>query len=244
MANHLFDALAGGGRELAPALHTETETLTHASLWRAVGRWAAALGALGVRPGERVVARVEKSAANLILYLATVRAGGVYVPLNPAYTDAELAFFLADAEPAAVVCDPAAEGAVRALASVPSDRGHPRPRAGADREVRAPTPAPRVVTLDGRGKGSLADLAAAAAADAPPAPRAPDDLAAIFYTSGTTGRPKGAMLTHAQPRQQRRGARRPVALHRDDVLIHALPIFHVHGLFVAAQRAADGRRRR
>ena len=96
-----------------------------------MAQWAAALADLGLRPGDRLLARVEKSLANLLLYLATVRAGGVFVPLNPAYTDGELAFFLTDAEPAIVVCDPATENAVRSMA-----------------------PAVRVVTLDGRGEGS------------------------------------------------------------------------------------------
>jgi malonyl-CoA/methylmalonyl-CoA synthetase len=157
-----------------------------------------------------VAVQVEKSAVNLLLYLATIRAGAVYLPLNTAYTLAELAYFIADAEPALIVCDPARLGPVSALA------------AGA-----------AVRTLDGAGEGSLADLAAAQPAAFATVGRAPDDLAAICYTSGTTGRSKGAMLTH---RALAANAETLVSLWgftADDVLIHALPIYHVHGLFVA-----------
>lgn len=171
---------------------------------------AGALADAGARPGDRIAAQVEKSAENVALYLASLLGGFVYLPLNTAYTDEELAYFIADAEPAVFVADPA--------------------RAGA-------TPAgPRVLTLDANGRGSLID-AATAAAPLAPVPRVADDLAVILYTSGTTGRPKGAMIS------QRNLASNASALHaiwgfRDgDVLLHALPIFHIHGLFVALNTA-------
>ncbi len=210
--NYLFDRLFRPKHAAGLAVEAGHRSLTHGALEAETARWAAALAGLGLRPGDRLVARVEKSLSNLALYLATVRAGGVYVPLNPAYTDAELAYFLADAEPSVVVCDPCTQGAVQPLA-----------------------PAAQVVGLDRRGEGSLAALAAAAVGDRQtPKPRGPDDLAAICYTSGTTGRSKGAMLTHANLASNATTLAHLWRFTDEDVLIHALPLFHVHGLFVAA----------
>ena len=178
------------------------------------GRMAAALQALGVRPGDRVAAQVGKSAEALELYVGTVMAGGVFLPLNPAYTPAEVGYFLGDAAPQVFVTAPEH---VDELAEV----------------ARA---VPEVVTLGTDGNGSLPDLAAGQGA-VPPVPRAANDLAAILYTSGTTGRSKGAMLTH---RALASNSATLVDVWRftpDDVLIHALPIFHTHGLFVATNVA-------
>ncbi len=167
---------------------------------------AHALVACDVRPGDRVAVQVDKSARAILLYLACVRAGAALLPINTAYTDGEVDYLLADADPAVFVCDPA------------------RARAG---------PGLTVLTADGHGDGTLADLADGRPAEFDDVHRDPDDLAAILYTSGTTGRPKGAMLSH------RNLASNAVALHQawgfrpDDVLLHALPIFHTHGLFVA-----------
>lgn len=171
---------------------------------------AGALVRLGVRPGDRVAVQVEKSAANLILYLATIRAGAVYAPFNTAYTLAELEFFLSDAEPALVVCDPAAAEGVARIAG------------------RA-----TVATLDGLGAGSLAAEALRSANRFAPAPRQASDLAALCYTSGTTGRAKGAMLTHGALASNAATLKALWRFTSADVLIHALPIHHVHGLFVA-----------
>jgi malonyl-CoA/methylmalonyl-CoA synthetase len=161
-----------------------------------------------------VAVQVEKSAANLMLYLATVRAGAVYLPLNTSYTLAELSYFISDAEPALIVCDPAARAGVESVA------------AGVC-----------VETLDVAGEGTLTDLAATQGDGFETRPRGGDDLAAICYTSGTTGRSKGAMLTH---RALASNAATLVDLWRftpADVLIHALPVYHVHGLFVATNVA-------
>ena len=210
MANHLIDQLFARGRAAAPALILASRVVSYADLDRESARYANALVALGVAPGDRVAAQLQKSAANLILYLATVRAGAVFLPLNPAYTAAEIAYFLGDAEPRLLVCDPAVRDGLSAVA------GHAR-----------------LETLDGAGEGSLADLAAVAANGFDPLRREPDDLAALCYTSGTTGRSKGAMLTHgnlASNAETLKGLWRFTA---DDVLIHALPIYHVHGLFIA-----------
>jgi len=212
--NLLFDRLFQTGDAGALALEAEGRRLSYADLEAETARWAATLVAVGVKPGDRVAAQVDKSAANLVLYLAAVRAGAIYLPLNTAYTVAELAYFLSDAEPALVVCDPAARGRVAAIAG-----------------------AARVETLDAWGQGTLADIAGARSASFETLPRGPDDLAAICYTSGTTGRSKGAMLTH---RALTSNAETLVELWRfaaNDVLIHALPIYHVHGLFVATHVA-------
>jgi malonyl-CoA/methylmalonyl-CoA synthetase len=185
---------------------------SYADMEGAVARIAAHLVASGVRPGDRVAVQVEKSPEAVFLYLACLRAGAVYLPLNPAYRSDELDYFLADAEPALVVGDPAAP----AFAELARARG-----------TRI------ILTLDSRGQGTLITQSLSAAAVFATVPRGADDLAAILYSSGTTGRPKGVMLSH------RNLAANALTLHRlwqfrpDDVLLHALPIFHTHGLFVA-----------
>jgi len=169
-------------------------------------RFAGALANAGAKPGDRIAVQVEKSAENVALYLASLRGGFVYLPLNTAYTDAELAYFIKDAEAAIFVCDPA-------------------------RREAAPA-GPKVLTLSATGDGSLM----AAAGDAAPfgvEARAADDLAAILYTSGTTGRSKGAMLTHANLASNAEALLSIWGFRADDVLLHTLPIFHIHGLFVA-----------
>ena len=214
MTNPLYDALFAAGEPDAPAFHTDSGVLTYCDLQAATARWANALISLGVNPGDRVAVQVEKSPENLILYLATVRAGAVFLPLNTAYTQAELAYFLGDAEPAIVVCDPSVSSAVEAIAGDG-----------------------RVVTLGRDGLGTLAALAAAQPAEFVTVARTETDLAAICYTSGTTGRSKGAMLTQ---RALQSNAATLEGLWRfapNDVLIHALPIYHVHGLFVATNVA-------
>jgi malonyl-CoA/methylmalonyl-CoA synthetase len=212
--NLLFDRLLGAGDAEALAIDAGARLYRYADLDRESARLASALVELGVRPGDRVAVQVEKSAANLLLYLAMIRAGAVYLPLNTAYTLAELAYFIGDAEPALVVCDPAARAEVADVAG------------GA-----------RVETLDAAGKGSLADVAS----DQPDAfetrPRSENDLAAICYTSGTTGRSKGAMLTHRALTSNGATLVELWRFTRADVLIHALPIYHVHGLFVATNVA-------
>jgi malonyl-CoA/methylmalonyl-CoA synthetase len=186
--------------------------LSFEDLIQASGRMANALVSLGVKSGDRIAVQVEKSPANLVLYLASLRAGAVYLPLNTAYTLAEVGYFVGDAEPSLIVSDPQVREGVLALAA----------DAGAG-----------VETLDAAGQGSLAEIAARQPADFQTVARDADDLAAIVYTSGTTGRSKGAMLTHANLASN---ASTLVAVWRftdRDVLIHALPIYHVHGLFVA-----------
>jgi malonyl-CoA/methylmalonyl-CoA synthetase len=178
----------------------------------AAGSFANALRARGVKPGDRVAVQAEKSPEALTLYLATLRAGAVYLPLNTAYTLAELAYFIGDAEPALVICDPAKRNGVEAIA----------------KSVGA-----AVDTLGADGRGSLADRAAAEPDGFETAARAGDDLAAILYTSGTTGRSKGAMLTNDNLASNALTLVEAWRFSAADVLIHALPIYHTHGLFVA-----------
>lgn len=192
--------------------------ISYGELARRSAACAGLLDDLGVSAGDRVLVQTAKSPEAVVFYLGCLRAGAVYVPINTAYTAAEVGYFLGDAEPALFVCDPADEAEFQALA-------------------KAEAPATRVLSLGAAGEGSLAEaLGTAVAAGRKPPPlvvRSADDLAAILYTSGTTGRSKGAMLSHGNL------ATSSVMLvdywgwQEDDVLLHALPIFHVHGLFVA-----------
>ena len=180
-------------------------------------RLANALVAKGVKPGHRVAVQVEKSPEALFLYLACLRAGAAHLPLNTAYTEAELDYFLRDAEPTVFVCRPEKSEAGASLCA----------NAGV----------PNCLTLGTAADGSLMALAAAQSESFSDVACAADDLAAILYTSGTTGRSKGAMLTH---RNLSSNARALIGIWRftaDDVLLHALPIFHTHGLFVASNVA-------
>jgi malonyl-CoA/methylmalonyl-CoA synthetase len=184
--------------------------LTYADAGRRSAQLAHALQALGVRAGDRVAVQVEKSPLVVLLYLACLRTGAVLVPMNPAYTDDEVAYLIGDAEPRVFVRDPA-----RAKTSL------------APGEVQ-------VVTADEWwGAGSLTDAAGSRPTAFDDVVPRPEEPVALVYTSGTTGRPKGALLSH------RNLAANTATLHRlwgfrpDDVLLHALPMFHVHGLFVA-----------
>lgn len=197
----------------APLLYRELDGLT--------GRLHSRLHQLGVNPGDRVMVQVEKSYEAVLLYLACLRAGAIYIPLNTAYTAAEVEYFMTDAEPQVVVCQPSMLSSLGPLAD----------RLGV----------PHLLTLDAAGSGTLLD----GVDDLDPQPvvveRDSDDLAAILYTSGTTGRSKGAMLSHGNLQSNAE------VLHDHwhwqdgrDVLLHALPVFHVHGLFVALHCALLG----
>ena len=180
---------------------------------RLSGRFANALVDLGVAPGDRVAVQVDKSAEALLLYLGCLRAGAVYLPLNTGYTGPELSYFLTDSGPTVFVCAPAKEAEADA--------------------VRRAAGVPHLETLGTEGDGSLADKARRSAPDFADRERGADDLAAILYTSGTTGRSKGAMLTHANLSSNALALTDTWRFDGDDVLLHALPIFHTHGLFVA-----------
>ena len=191
-------------------------TLTYGDVDERSARLAAALGGLGVAPGDRVVVQVDKSADAIALYLACLRTGAVLVPLNTAYTTGEVAFFVGDATPTVVVARPGT------LGDLVGEGGPPLVELGTD------------------GDGSLAALADAADPFDAVVERDPDDLAAMLYTSGTTGRSKGAMLTHANLGSNARALHRIWGFGDGDVLLHTLPVFHVHGLFVALHCAMLG----
>ena len=214
MSNYLFRELLAGnpGPEKVFLETAAGSVLTYGDVIAESARYANALIGLGVRPGDRVAVQVEKSADALMLYLGTVRAGAVFLPLNTAYTPAEVEYFIFDAEPSVFVCDPSRREALADMAA----------KTGA-----------QLLTLDASGGGSLKDLAAAASATFDDVPREDDDLAAILYTSGTTGRSKGAMLSHENLASNSKMLVSFWRFTADDVLLHALPIFHTHGLFVA-----------
>ena len=189
--------------------------LTYDQLDATTGRYAQALAAAGAKPGDRLLVQVEKSVENVLLYLAALRSGLIYVPLNTAYTPTELTYFIGDAEPSLVICDPARADALAATAD-----------------------GVRCLTLDAHGQGTLAEaVAAVAPMRFETIERRRDDLAAILYTSGTTGRSKGAMLSHDNLASNALVLKEYWRWQPGDVLIHALPIYHVHGLFVALHGA-------
>lgn len=212
MTENLYDLFHGrfpADRSRAFIETADGRVYTYRDLERTSGRMARLLGDLGVRAGDRVAAQVDKSPQAIFLYLSCLRLGAVYVPLNTAYRTAEMEYFMSDAEPGVVVCRP--DGA----------------------ETIAAMGIPNLLTLDRDGGGTLVERSRDLDPDVPTAPVEADDLAAILYTSGTTGRSKGAMMSH------RNLASNALTLHRawgfaaDDVLLHALPVFHTHGLFVA-----------
>ena len=186
---------------------------TYGDIECASGRIANLIMKLGLQPGDRVAAQVEKTPEALVLYLATIRAGMVFLPLNPAYQRQELDYFLGDAKPGLFVC-------------------RPQSRALAD-ELATQAGVPHVLELDDAGRGSLIDAATPHADAFATAARNSADLAAILYTSGTTGRSKGAMLSHGNLAHNAKTLHDYWHFQPGDVLLHMLPTFHVHGLFVA-----------
>lgn len=219
MGNHLFDLIRA--RIPAPdapfALLDDGRRYSYADMVDVSGRFANALAGLGVRPGDRVAVQVEKSIEALMLYLGAIRAGAIFLPLNTAYTPAEIEYFLGDAQPAVFVCDPARAEAMKPYADA----------AGAKLETLGVWRSPGV------SAGTLSDKALAAASAFADVARGPDDLGAILYTSGTTGRSKGAMLSHDNLASNAMALVDCWRFTQGDVLLHALPIFHTHGLFVA-----------
>jgi len=225
MNNHnLFTALRAAfpadlDRTAVETADDSTPALSYSwrDLERASAMLANLLDSLGLPPASRIAVQVEKSVEALVLYLATLRAGHVFLPLNTAYQSAEVEYFIGNAEPAVVVCSPSQFGWVSKIAFTAGTR--------------------HVFTLSENRTGSLLQRAAPMSDRHTPAVKDQDDLAAIVYTSGTTGRSKGAMLTHGNLRSNAEVLKTYWGWQPDDVLIHALPIFHVHGLFVAIHGA-------
>ncbi len=221
---NLFAALRAAFPKDLDAIAVETVEANGPALrysWRDLDRATAMmanlLASLKLPKGSRIAVQVEKSVEAMVLYLATLRAGYVFLPLNTAYLGAEIEYFIGNAEPAVVVCSPKNFGWVSKIAF----------SAGTQ----------HVFTLGDDRSGSLLERAAHCSDRHTPAVNAADDLAAILYTSGTTGRSKGAMLTHGNMLSNARVLHDYWGFQPDDVLIHALPIFHVHGLFVAIHAA-------
>ncbi|WP_439533638.1 AMP-binding protein [Polymorphobacter sp.] len=193
-----------------PAIHTpDGETLSYADLDTRAAALSATLAEFGVTPGDRILVQAEKSVAFILLYLASLRMGAIFVPLNTGYADAEVDYFISDADPALIVTSPARANAMTALAA-----------------GRAP-----IVTMGTAGDGSLLAYAPTTPPPSRPAPDA-SRLAAFLYTSGTTGRPKGAMLTCGNFTSNAHTLAGAWHFTSGDVLLHALPLFHAHGLFV------------
>ncbi|MDO8418532.1 MAG: malonyl-CoA synthase [Rubrivivax sp.] len=190
---------------------------TWRDLERGTAMMANLIDSLALPAASRIAVQVDKSVEALMLYLAVLRAGHVYVPLNSAYQAAEIEYFIANAEPAVVVCAGANFGWVSRLAFLAGTQ--------------------HVYTLNDDRTGTLLDRAAFQPDTQAPAQRSASDLAAILYTSGTTGRSKGAMLTHGNLLSNALVLKDHWGWKPGDVLIHALPIFHVHGLFVASHGA-------
>ena len=214
MTNPLYDALFAPheGKSSPFLLLADGSILSHAAFLEMVDRMANALTALGAVPGDRVAAHVMKSPQALALYAACVKSGTVFLPLNTSYTPRELDYFVGDSAAKIFVCDPSEEAAVHDIAM----------RTGA-----------HLTTLGADGLGSLTELAETQEPNFKAQPRSLNDLAALLYTSGTTGRSKGAMLTHENLLSNAKSLVEAWRFTRDDVLLHALPIFHTHGLFVA-----------
>ncbi len=209
----LFESRFPADRSQPLLLLEGGRTVTYADAEAGSARYASLLASRGLVPGDRVAVQVEKSPEALLLYLACLRAGLAYLPLNSAYQEGEIGYFLENAEPAAVVAQPRSLPWLAPLAERHGIRN--------------------LFSLDERGQGTLVTAAAGADTRFATVERSGDDLAAILYTSGTTGRSKGAMLTHRNLGANARVLHHEWGFRPGEVLVHMLPLFHVHGLFVA-----------
>ncbi|MAM24707.1 MAG: malonyl-CoA synthase [Rhodobacteraceae bacterium] len=214
MANPLYDELFGRhATNKTPFLYLpDGHLISYAGFVAVAARYANVFTAMGLSPGDRVAVQVGKSADALALYAACVQAGLIFLPLNPAYTAAEVEYFVSDSGARLLVCDPQVQEALKPIAE----------RSGA-----------RLETMSGTGAGSLRDAAQKQPDRFETVARTESDLAAFLYTSGTTGRSKGAMLSQGNLLSNARTLTEEWAFTSADVLLHALPIFHTHGLFVA-----------
>ncbi|WP_106744247.1 malonate--CoA ligase [Yoonia maritima] len=214
MVNPLYDTLFGRhAGKATPFLHLEDgQTISHSDFLARTARFANALAAMGLKPGDRLAAQIDKSADGLVLYAACVQSGVVFLPLNTAYTPDEVSYFIENSGAALFVCQPERRDTLTDLAKATNTR---------------------LETLGTTGGGSLADLAKDQSDVFATVERTADDLAAFLYTSGTTGRSKGAMLTQGNLLSNATTLVDIWAFTDQDVLLHALPIFHTHGLFVA-----------
>lgn len=214
MANPLFDNLLGtkANCDRTFITYSDGRTVTYTEFHNLVAGFALAMRERGVAPGDRVTSYTGKSVEGVALYFATLGIGAVFAPLNMDYTADELTYFLEDARPALVVCDPDSAEVVSPIAE----------NIGAETD-----------TLSDCGDGSLVERAVNQTGGFVPEDRAGDDIAAILYTSGTTGRSKGAMLTQGNLLSNAIALVETWRFTSQDILLHSLPVFHAHGLFVA-----------
>lgn len=221
MGNVLFDGLLANADLTRKFAHIRSASgerwYTYQDVMDVSARLANTLAEMGVQPGDRVAVQIPKSVEAMILYLATVRAGAVFLPLNPAYTASEVRYFLENAEPTVFVCDPEKHSEYAPLAQ----------------ELNIKLETLGVWESHDLSAGTLSDAALKASKEFKTIDRSGSDLAAILYTSGTTGRSKGTMLSHDNLLSNTKTLEDVWRFTKDDVLLHALPIFHTHGLFVA-----------
>jgi malonyl-CoA/methylmalonyl-CoA synthetase len=217
VSGNLFELVRAAAADRARTFikTSDERTINYGDLFDLSGRYANVLRGCGVTFGDRVAVQVDKSPECVLLYLACLRLGAAYLPLNQAYTLAELEYFIGDSEPRVVVCAPERAGEVGALAD----------RLGVGTSL--------TLGIDGK-TGTLLERALTASSEFTDVECGEDDLAAILYTSGTTGRSKGAMLTHRNLASNAMTLKEVWRFTGDDVLLNALPIFHTHGLFVAS----------
>ena len=213
LANHLSSASIKNKDATFIHLHENDQVISFENFFQNAEKIASALNFAGIKPGDRVAMQVEKSASALELYFGTVLAGAVFLPLNTAYVPEEIDFFLRDAQPAIFVCDPSKLDKLTKIAK--SNKVH------------------NLWTLSADRTGSLIDAKNAESPGFTGVKRNPEDLAAVLYTSGTTGRSKGAMLTHRNLQTNAETLVKSWHFNNKDILIHALPVYHTHGLFVA-----------
>lgn len=214
----LSEKFAQAGDRVAVRMPETGLQWTFTQLANRAAQYASLLTQEGIQPGDRVAVQVEKCAEALALYLGVLQSGGTYLPMNTAYTPSELQYFVENAEPAFVVCS-----------SSQSDTF-------ADINAKVASTF-KCFTLDSDSEGTVCEAADPMSTQFETVDRDDNDLAAILYTSGTTGRPKGAMISHSNLLSNGRVLLDYWGWKEGDVLLHALPIFHVHGLFVACSCA-------
>ena len=218
MANYLYDSVfATFAKSSKPFIITPSGTISYSEFSAQTNRIANCLIAAGVAPGDRVAVQAEKSVTQLALYAATVKAGGVYLPLNTGYTPLEVDYFLKDAKPTVIVVSQTSQEAVASFS----------------RALKAV-----LLTLNKDETGTLQDQAIDASEQFDAVARDSEDLAAILYTSGTTGRSKGAQICHRNLVSNAQVLTDTWQFTGDDILLHMLPIYHTHGLFVACNLLA------
>ncbi len=214
MMNPLYDRLfAVHANKTTPFLHLQNgQSITHKQFLESTAQIAHVLSQTGLKAGDRVAVQVQKSPEALALYAACVQAGLIFLPLNTAYTVDELSYFIENSGAALVVCDQANKQALEPITTKLSSK---------------------LETLNADGSGTLMARASQQPLSFDTVERTEDDLAAFLYTSGTTGRSKGAMLTQSNLLSNAETLVDYWRFSQNDVLLHALPIFHTHGLFVA-----------